>query len=121
VGALLVECLATFRPTEGFMGLVLVRIEPLPQESGRKWGFDVCSTSQIIDYKTSFSRIISCRTFCPPGPNIKAEDPMTDQAEIWKRIREGDRKEFEAFYNAKALRILQFLCRMTGKVFSLSR
>jgi hypothetical protein len=85
MSTLLVECLATFRPTEHLTGLVLVRIEPLPQESARQWEFDVSSTSQIIKYKTSFSRIIFCRTFCPPGPNINAEDPMTDQAEIWKR------------------------------------
>ena len=39
---------------------------------------------------------------------------MTDQEELWRRIRAGDRQVFEAFYRAYAGRILQFLCRMTG-------
>jgi RNA polymerase sigma-70 factor (ECF subfamily) len=39
---------------------------------------------------------------------------MTEQEALWKRIRAGDRQEFEAFYHAHAPRILQFLCRMTG-------
>ncbi len=39
---------------------------------------------------------------------------MSDQAASWKRIRSGDRGEFEAFYRAHSGRILQFLCHMTG-------
>ena len=38
---------------------------------------------------------------------------MTEQEALWKHIRSGDRREFEAFYHAHAARVLQFLCRMT--------
>ncbi len=39
---------------------------------------------------------------------------MNDQIASWKRIRSGDRGEFEAFYGAHSARIFQFLCHMTG-------
>jgi RNA polymerase sigma-70 factor (ECF subfamily) len=39
---------------------------------------------------------------------------MTEPEALWKHIRAGDRRAFEAFYYANAPRILQFLCRMTG-------